>query len=255
MGRLIMSFRGLCIHVKKGAWLTAPNVGHRVVAIDASHGTPQTAWPPLPAHFCFIEAHLGLLHALEREGLPQFLDGWNLQVMNAIGPALDICLEDTPNLTQFSPGMVLRKDLGEAGAPSKAACFVDMQFGTVTISRFVITDDPAKGGVYTVWTVETNGDPELRFVSRNGKVVTITIPSTPEGAVQSNGVPGSLVLHNSTTDLTDKNFDFVLNYLASETGIPNTLTKGFPGQDPGQDPQPMGPNVGMGTSCSNSAYP
>jgi hypothetical protein len=250
MGQLVMSFRGLCIHVNKGPWLTAANVEHRVVAIDASQGTPQTEWPPLPAHFCFIEADLGLLHALQGAGLPQFLDGWNLQVTNATGPALDVRLEDAPRLTQFSPDMVLRKDLGEEnGAPTKAACFVDMQFGTVRDSRFVITD--LVGGVYVVWTVETNGDPELQFVSRDGKVVTITIPSTPDGAIQSNNVPGSFVLHNSTTDLTDKNFDFVLNYLASEDGIPNTLVQPFPGQDP----QPQDVDVDTGTSCSNSQYP
>lgn len=251
MGQLVMSFRGLCIHVKKGAWLTAANVGHRVVAIDASQGTPQTAWPPLPAHFCFIEADLGLLHALQGAGLPQFLDGWNLQVTNAIGPALDIILKDAPHLTEFSPGMILRKDLGEeTGAPTEAACFADMQFGTVRESRFELPGGLV-GGIHTTWTVETDGYPELQFQSRDGKAVNITIPSTPDGVTQSNNVPGSFVLHNSTTDFSDKNFDFVLNYLAREGGIPNTLKHPFPGEDP----QPQDANVDMGTSCSNSQYP
>jgi hypothetical protein len=254
MGQLVMSFRGLCIHVKKGPSLTASNVGHRVVAIDASQGRPQTgSWPPLPAHFCFIEADLGLLDRLQNEGLPQFLDGWNLQVTNATGPALDVLLDKAPRLSDFSPGMILRKDLGEEnGAPTRAACFVDMQFGTVRDDRFLIPEPVPGlvGGVYTVWRVETNGDPELQFVSRDGKVVNITIPSTPAGAIQSNDVPGSLVLHNSTTDMSDKNFDFVLNYLAREGGIPNTLLHPFPGEDP----QPLNA-LGMGTSCSNSAYP
>mgnify|MGYP001792180599 FL=1 len=254
MGQLVMSFRGLCIHVKKGPSLTATNVEHRVVVVDASQGKPQTAWPPLPPHFCFIETDLVLLHALQGAGLPQFLNGWNLQVTNAIGPALDVKLEFAPRLTDYSPHMVLRKDLGEEnGAPTKAACFVDMQFGTVRDYRYGVPEgvkgvEIVEGGVYTTWTVETESDPQLQFVSRDGTAVNITIPSTPHGMVQSNGVPGSLVLHNSTTDLTDKNFDFVLNYLASEGGIPNTLLP-----FPGQDPQPE--DVATGTSCSNSQYP
>jgi hypothetical protein len=253
MGHLVMSFRGLCIHVKEGSWLTATNVGHRVVGIDASKGTRKTKWwPAIPAHFCYIEADATFLKGLEDAGFPKGLEGWNLTVPNAmpnaIGPKLDVRLYDAPHLKAFSPGMVLRPDLGEEnGAPTKAAFFVDMQFGTVQESRFKLPDGKL-GGIHTSWTVETDGDPQLHFVARDRTKVKVAIPSTRNGETQSNGVPGSFVLHNSTTDLSDKSFDFVLNYLARDGGIPDTLLEPFPGQvDVAY--------VDMGTSCSNSQYP
>jgi hypothetical protein len=259
------------MHVNQGPWLKAPSVEHRVVAIDAAHPPQDSGFGPLPPHKCFIEAGQPVLGLLQGAGVPALLDGWNLQVANATGPALSVFLSQTPKLTDFSPAMVLRPDLGQAGAPARAACFVDMKFGSIEARRFELVNAMEIAGIYTYWTVETDGDPVLRFESRDGKVIKVTIPSTPAGALLANRLPGSLALHNSTTDFSDTEVDFALYFLASEGGIPNPDTiKGIlPGQSvsvkqfiraaiaKGADPGggTLLEEIDMTTSCSNSQYP
>jgi hypothetical protein len=133
--------------------------------------------------------------------------------------------------------------------PDWAAAFVNINSGTVTAREF------PTGAIYTTWSVETKRDPRLQFTRlRDGLMETlqIEIPSTPPLAHLAHDVPGSIVVHNGTDDESDKEFDFVLHFLANEDGVPtkNDLAKPFP-----IDPPPHTRFISMTTSCSNSQYP
>jgi hypothetical protein len=190
------------------------------------------------------------------------LDGWNLQVCNATGPfSVDFNVPDSPadaeltrvpSLKDYDCTMKIRPDLLESGVPTRAACYVDINHGKISARRFRL------GGIYTTWCVDTDGEPELLLTPRASdpqmsKPLRLTIPSTPPGAHFPHDVPGSLALHNSATDATDKTNDFVLHYVAATTGIPDSLhsfPQGFP-----NDCGPETSDMDMTTSCSNSHYP
>lgn len=269
MGQLVMSFLGICLHVRKEAGLPS-GVGHRVVAVDASQAK-KDVWKdiPLPPHYCFLEASGSVSDLLVAARIPvgEHLKGWRMSLTNPMPLRVDLTvppvppprllrpqggnLDAVPRLETYSPGMTLRPDLLRDGAPTQAAFFVDISAGTVVAEKF------PKGGVYATWMVETDGDPELQFTPRKGKPRTVRIPSTPPGAHLGpspwfgDAVPGSLALLNSTFAKEDKQYDFVLHYLAREGGIPDDLKEPFPGEDiDGIDP-----DIGMSTSCSNSQYP
>jgi len=98
--------------------------------------------------------------------------------------------------------MVLKEGIGnEVEVPECAAAFVDIDSGTVTARQFM-------EGPSTTWRVETEGDSVLEFTQpRKGGAVQsplrVTIPPTPPLASLAHGVPGSMVLHNGTSDLSD----------------------------------------------------
>jgi hypothetical protein len=268
MGQLVMSFLGICLHVRKEAGLP-PGVGHRVVAVDASQ-PGKDVWKGhiVPPHYCYLDASEPVGKALEDAGIGLFehLKGWRMSVANALPLRVDLTvppvppsrdarpqggnLDGVPRLENYSAGMKLRPDLLRDGAPEKAAFFVDISAGIIVAEAF------PQGGVYSTWMVETDGDPELLFTRRKGKSLTVTIPSTPPGAhfppnFWFGAIPGSLALHNSTFDTEDKQYDFVLHYLARDGGIPTDLRQPFPGEDN----DVIARYIGTSTSCSNSQYP
>lgn len=248
MGNLVMAFRGLWTHVGQGL---PDGVARRVFAVDASAGA-STTWGALPPHHCYIEAHDETLDALNAAQVPiGRLQGWQVQVVNADDHPVDANLT-VPSLSDYVQSMSLWKDLLLPGAPIRAACFVDIQVGSIDTHQYEPPpNDPELTGVYTTWRVNTNGDPQLLFTPRAGKSIQVTIPSTPEGATLADGVLGSLALHNSTEDLSDTPNDFVLSYLARENGIPAVFLSQLPGQNPVNSRQ----RVDLTPSCSNSQYP
>jgi len=265
MGQLVMSFRGINMHVTKKSGVLPADVQHRVVAIDASNGYehPITEWGALPPHVSFIEAKPEVLAALLNAGLPPlpgsndervWLHGWSVRLVNPAGRRADIRLDGVFCLTEALPGMVLKEGIGnEVEVPDWAASFVDIDSGTVTWHQF------KEGAVYTTWSVETEGDPVLEFTqTKDGAIqpsLRVTIPSTPPLAHLNHHVPGSMVLHNGTSDGSDKQWDFVLFYLANRDGIPpkNGINLDFPMDLPPD--VPIMAFVDLTTSCSNSQYP
>jgi hypothetical protein len=266
MGQLVMSFRGVNMHVTKKSKVLPADVQHRVVAVDASQGYEGGSdWGNLPKHVSFIEASQDVLGALLDAGLPLlpgsndrvWLHGWSVRLVNPAGHQADIRLgDDVFHLREALPGMVLKEGIGnEVEVPDWAASFVDIDSGTVTAGQFM------EGGVYTTWSVETEGDPVLEFTQTKDGVIQpplrVTIPSTPPLKSLANEVPGSMVLHNGTSDQSDKQWDFVLFYLANRRGIPpkNGINLVFP-EDPPPDPThaPIA-RYDMTSSCSNSQYP
>jgi len=238
-------------------------VQHRVVAVDASVGFQGPNSSPqlrllgnvldLPPHHCFLEVNSDIISAtgwsfdttLGTTGGIRF-NGYGLTVVNAISTqGLIVNLMAVPRLTSIVPGMTLRSSITtETGAPSQAACYVDINLGTILAGQF------SQGGFYTTWTVQTDGDPVLQTIGSNGATQEVPIPSTPIPVpTLSDGVPGSIVLHNSTTNLTDGRFDFALYFLAGTNGIPNPLPTNLP------VPSEETPATDETPSCSNSQYP
>ena len=149
--------------------------------------------------------------------------------------------------------MKLWPDVVRPGAPPKrAACFVDMRKGKLAATQF------NRGGWYTTWTIPTNSDPQLRFLSGD-RTVTVTLPSTLRDVPLSDGLPGVLVLRNSAVPsilglISDSRNDFALNYLLRDGGIPAS----FSGPLPGPEDSHVGrgnERIDMTPSCSNSQYP
>ncbi|HEX6098606.1 MAG TPA: hypothetical protein VF432_19975 [Thermoanaerobaculia bacterium] len=268
MGQFVMSFRGINMHIRKQSEVLPADVQHRVVAVDASRGykSPAGEWGDLPPHVSFIEAKPDVIAALLNAGLPPLsgskdkrvsLHGWSVRLVNPAGQHADIRLgDDVFHLKDALPGMVLKEGIGnEVEVPDWAASFVDIDSGTVTAAKF------KEGGVYTTWSVETEGDPVLEFTQTQGGVIQpplrVTIPSTPPLASLAHRVPGSMVLHNGTSDQSDKEWDFVLYYLANRQGIPpkNAIKLIFPQDLPQVAPHAPIMRFDLTTSCSNSQYP
>ena len=274
MGQLVMSFRGLSMHVTKASKVLPAGVQHRVVPVNASSGfTGDVAdWGRVPPHHCFLEFSEGVGKALlaggmelDHSGKHISLHGWRVTLLNPAGSKADVRIDgvpddirpspgappgiEVPHLTTFLKSMVLKEGIGDPYVPDWAASFVDINSGTVTAREF------RTGAIYTTWSVETEGDPTLQFTRlRDGRpeTLTIEIPSTPPLAHLAHHVPGSMVVHNGTGDDSDKKFDFVLHFLANKDGVPTKieLTKQFP-----IDRTVTGAFISMTTSCSNSQYP
>jgi hypothetical protein len=262
------------MHVTKASDVPPANVQHRVVAVNASSGFTGDVedWGRVPPHHCFLEFSPGVGKALLAGGLSLdhsgkqhiSLHGWSVTLLNPAGSKADVHIDGAPDdlppspdaprgvkvpcLTDFLPTMVLKEGIADADVPDWAACFVNINSGTVTASEF-----PA-GAIYTTWSAETEGDPKLQFtrlVDGLQETLTIEIPSTPPSANLAHDVPGSMVVHNGTGDQSDKQFDFVLHFLANVDGVPTRkeLAKPIP-----TDPPPTA-QISMTTSCSNSQYP
>lgn len=271
MGQLVMSFIGICMHVTKDAGLP-DDVGHRVVAVNISSETKTTHWCDLPAHICYLQflcpPTRSQIAGFQPSTARMLLNGWNLQVSNAVGPfSVDFNvpnppreaeLKCVPSLKTYDPSMKIRCDLLESGVPTRAACYVDINHGKISARRFAL------GGIYTTWCVDTDGEPELLLTPRASdpqiqmsSPLRLMIPSTPPGAHFGNDVPGSLALHNSTTDASDKPYDFVLHYVAAAGGIPDSFAVPIPSDNGPKTSDDVVTTlfVDMTTSCSNSHYP
>jgi hypothetical protein len=262
MGQLVMSFIGICMHVTKDAGLP-DDVSHRVVVVDISSETKTHRWGDLPAHTCYLQfLPPKPITGCQPSTARMLLDGWNLRICNAVGPHVtfdfnvpnpprEAELKCVPSLKTYDPKMTIRPDLLEPGVPTRAACYVDINHGKISARRFAL------GGIYTTWCVDTDGEPELLLTPRGSdpqmsERLRLTIPSTRPGAHFAHDVPGSLALHNSTTDATDKTNDFVLHYVSASSGIPDSRDS-FPHGFPNDGPQTS--DMDMSTSCSNSHYP
>lgn len=268
MGQLVMSFRGIVCHVLKASGKLPDGVPHRVVAVNAARGLSGSFLGHLPPHHCFLEMGEAARKSFADAGFRADasghvpLNGWNIRVENAVQrtPPDVTRLAGLFALKKIVPSMEIRREIGndEDHTPEWAACFVDVPAGSVACHQF----DPG-GGLYTTWTVETTDRPRLRFTPRSGEgaPIFVTIPSTRPDATLSDGVPGSLVLHNGTRDKTDAQGDFLLQYLLNQKGIPqrDEVVGLLPGEnEPVRSDSAKHPFLmdwGTATSCSNSTYP
>ena len=257
MGHLKMSFRGICMHLNRN--ILAQILGHpvhRVIAVNAEAGA-STEYGPLPPHVCWLETTEAVRERLIADGLPVDESGRfrlrraNLRVANPADTPVTVSLGIVPKLTDYSKDMILRPDLRLPGAPPNAGCFVDIEHGHVEAHKY----DPG-GGVYSTWSIETDGDPVLIIDSPAGSVKA-TLPSTGRQDTLSDGVHSSIAVHNDPIEENDDKNDFLLHYLAALGGIDaQEFPHGFPTvseallRSGGKRP-----DIGTTTSCSNSQYP
>jgi hypothetical protein len=259
MGRLVMSFRGLCMHLHHDKVNLPGGVKHRVVAVDADQTTLTLNWGTLPPHRSVAETAVEVTEALAAAHIPLEeqlvrMVSAHLSVVNSVGEDTLEFIGFIPKLTHFKSDTTLRPDiLEDQDVPTSSDCYVDMRHGVVIEGRF------AEGGQYTTWIVDTDGDPVVRYArKRDGDlhVSVVTLPSTPDHLTLSDGVPGSIVLANGTLDKSDESNDFVLHYLARAGGIPQSFDHPFPGEKPASPGiGTIRPHFAMTTSCSNSQYP
>jgi hypothetical protein len=249
MGLLAMSFRGICMHLNSADVQLPPGVGHRVVSIDATAGVQSNQFCSfLPPHFTYLETTDPTIgNILAQAGLPPVpggrfrMENAAITVANATG-SLNVSIVAVPKLTDYAYDMELRPQFLETVIPWGADSFVDIANGSVVSHQF------DEGGVYTTWTVETLGDPELVIALNSAAPLHVQIPSM----APVNGL-SPLALSNSTSDANDKKYDFALHYLAAVGGIDGQVyQKPFP-IDPSSRADEYG--VDMSTSCSNSQYP
>ena len=245
MGELEISFLGICMHLGSRVSLP-PGVRHRVVLVDAATETDTTAWGDLPPHQSFVAYNPGAAVEPFDFGLLMPLAGWRLTVPNA-DDTFDVAIDGVPSLREFDPSMQLRDDLLADGPPAKAAFFVDINQGHVRSHKFPV-EDP---GTYSSWKVKTKGAPIVRLEGRNGDAFEMVFPMESAGKDHYPfGIPGPLILGNTTLNATDNENDFVLHYLAAQGGIPSHLER-FP-----HAPKKASPAFfGLTASCSNSQYP
>jgi hypothetical protein len=262
------------MHVTEASGVLPASVQHRVVPVNASSGYTGDIhdWGRVPPHHCFLEFKEEVGKALLAGGMELdhsekhiSLHGWSVTLLNPAGRKADVRIcgvpddippspgaprgVEVPCLRTFLPSMALKDGIADKHVPDWAACFVNINSGTVTAREF------HTGAIYTTWSVETEGDPTLQFTRlRDGlpETLTIVIPSTPPLAHLAHHVPGSMVVHNGTGDDSDKQFDFVLHFLANADGVPTKLELAKPIPT---DPLLTGAFISMTPSCSNSQYP
>lgn len=258
MARLEMEFRGICMHLSESTTRLPEGVRHRVVAVNADQGAictlPDQPLLELPPHHKYLEAEDEIAGVVAGAGLesvpPSYrppglaafrMKGTRIRVENAKEVPLSVDFRHLPHLTHYAPDMQLRPDLAEAKVPLFGDCFVDIRHGCIWDSIYL------EGGVYTRWTVETDGDPVLVFETEGQETRWVTIPA--DGCR-----PVRLCLRNGTPDLCNEQYDFALYYLAAVGGIEaQTFVHLLPGE-----PSPEAPtatDVDTTTSCSNSGYP
>lgn len=256
MGQLTVTFQGVCAHYRK----VVPDVLHRVVLPDASdfRAGHVRVTSEGEEHKYFLMPHYAKLTATTL-GEQQQLNvdgamhhGWiyapmRVEVANASVQGLDYTNFDVlPRIETYVSGF---KPSPEVVYGAGARCQFDFNRGLFTTAQ---VEDKA---IAVVLTINTDGRPRLR----------ITRPGTgePETYLDSSGDIAALTVGNIgiECDSDTARYDFLLNFLTGEGGIPTTLTHPTPGMQPSsfgrtKSPSSVLPDWGdVSAACSNTGYP
>jgi hypothetical protein len=237
-------FDGICTHFRG----VVPGVPHRVVlpdAHDARTGTIQVG-DNVPVTYT-IPPHKGKLMSgndpvditvgsLIVGGVLE--QGVRLQIENPVpGQSLsypaDADYNQMPALTAFLSAYHPSDDIVLGG---RAICYFDFFEGKVTTT----TEEPG-GPTHTSITVQTNGAPRLQVRPLIGD------PSVATVSASSFEVPVVVSIENFCVQGGE--YDFLLNYLTAEGGIPPKVDAAFP-TEPAPDQA-----EGTSAACSDSRYP
>jgi hypothetical protein len=226
--KLSIHFHGICTHFRG----IVPGVPHRVVLADTMSilGGAITVGTNPAAPYMF-SPHIPLLlpgkgGSLKGEA-PGYLDGGlitngiRLQILNARDKELtypDQAFEnDIPSLSTFMPTYRPSTEVVYAG---RASAYFDVFAGEVRTR--------SKGQAYhTAIDVHTDGDPILLVTPLAGDPHASPAPSFQLT------VTGTEVLKVANYCLDTNEFDFLLNYVTAEGGIPRVVNAGFPLEQPG----------------------
>lgn len=224
--KLSITFAGISAHFRE----TVPGLPHRAVLPDASalHFGHLGLGPDGDVTPYYLMPHFGVVLAktpreqkrltvngVMDEGV--LLTGARLQVVNAVDDTMtyDLSYGETPSLRQYVTRFDYSQDVVFGG---RAACYFDLFGGTVT-------SNVVKGGARQVaFAVETDGPPRLQVTPLN-----TADTSTRSGIITLDGE--SLTVANMEIDPAeaDTSFDFLLQYLTAQRGIPQILSRPTPG--------------------------
>jgi len=149
--------------------------------------------------------------------------GVSLKIPNATGDLTydESYFESVKSLTDFVPEFTPSQDVVFNG---RAACYFDFSSGLVQPS---LGDGGAMG---VVITVQTNGDPQLTVTP-----FETGVPSDISNSLEINDGNAEITVANLEVDpdpaIEDVPFDYMLNYLTAQTGIPPMLTLQTPGME------------------------
>lgn len=254
MGQLTIKFGGVCAHF----YQDTAGVPHRVVLPDASnfhHG--RITIDGRGEHEYFLMPHYAQLRVLDTseqaimtaEGAIHH--GWiyapcRVEVANA-QPDQGIKhtnFDNLPKLTWFVQAYQMSQKVVDGWG---ARCHLDFKYGLFTAAK---DGDQA---VSVVVTLNTDGPPRLAV-------------QLPDGTTQTIQFETDLVRlgAGNTGELCDSDtaaYDFLLNYLTAEGGIPRRLIRPTPGMNHG--PETAGPEAAgliqlwcdLSAACSNTGYP
>lgn len=245
MGRLTVTFLGVCTHFRYGV---VPGVPHRVVLPDASAfrfgmlniGGEATADP----YTYFLTPHLPYLRTdavnQERLTIPglmtrgSLLGGVRIQVANAIDRRVEYA-KGSGELRSLGDFVERYEWSHEVVLGGRAACYFDIFGGVITP---VMLQDNASCVVATFET-PTGRPPELRVTPL---LPLQTSDPQPEPIVLGDGADSEvqLVVANMSDDChrigDQKVYDYLLHYITARGGIPRILKTNTPGL---LDPQSM----------------
>ena len=261
---LTVHFRGICVHFRG----TVPGVPHRVVLPKADQmrkgrikvGVEMKDYEIDP-HFPVIAAGQGdkTFANMQPDVDDHFLSGVRMEIVNAINPLLyddDFETYVLP-LTRYVPVYRPSSDVVFGG---RAMVYFDIFHGKVGI-------EPIGEAVHTMIEFQTRGKPRLRITPLVGDPCA-SGPQMLEADLERD----ELVVANcgSSCGKTSE-FDFLLNYLTADTGLPIDVPADFPLETlvSTADAAPMSiaerfarptaagltADVGTSLSCSDSRYP
>ena len=146
------------------------------------------------------------------------LNGATLTIPNAIGPEYQFTGDDRFSLKTYVPNpddlfpddeVCLNKNANYAN------CYFDLDVGEFT-SQHELDDGPR----FTQVEIETDGDPHL-LITKFGEQHGESIPIDSDTLVVTN--------LDYQTDISDIQFDFLMNYLTMRGGMPRSIVEKVPG--------------------------
>jgi hypothetical protein len=232
MATLIVKFAGICTHFRD----VVPGVPHRAVLPNATSlrfGYLHLPWTQKTLPY-YLLPHFPVLltpKGVERPTVAGIIDdgaiyaGVHLKVMNATGTGVSHPgFEDTFSLMDFVPQYNYSDEVVFGG---RAACYFDVTSGIVTTPKA-----PPGKARKTVIEITTDGAPVLMctpFRSRatDAKTTPVTLKKNPTTDIDVYELTvGNMDISAPREDVQ---FDFMLNYLTSNIGIPDVITDRIPG--------------------------
>lgn len=245
MGQLTIEFAGVCVHF----YQDTAGVPHRVVLPDAStFHRGSVSIEGHDEHPYFLMPHYAQLQVLGTSEQALLTadgaihHGWiyapcRVEVANA-QPEQGLHhtgFERLPKLTAFVEGYRWSREVvGGWGA----RCQLDFKHGLFTA---VVEGDEA---VSVAVTLNTVGPPKLR----------VKLPDSREHSIEFKTDVVRLGAGNTGAlcDSDASRYDFLLNYLTADGGIPRRLTRPTPGLNQRSEPGTWGD---LSAACSNTGYP
>jgi hypothetical protein len=211
---LTIKFSGICTHFRG----TVPGLAHRAVLPnthmlrmgEVRRGKRAVEQYVILPHIPFVKSpgtHIDVPHLIDRGRL---IAGVRLQIANGIGAlTYDPAFEQVKSLTEYLPYYRPSPEVVYGG---RATCYFDLSAGYVSIYE--------RGeAVHTKVTVPTAGKPVLRITPLESDP---TAETAPMWDIVLEG--DELIVGNISRGCRHRHtFDFLLNYLTAEGGIPHNI--------------------------------